>query len=129
MAIDAGTALFLQEQLAAIGPISVRRMFGGGGVYADGIMFGLLIGDALYFKAGKDNQSRFKDEGMAPFSYVGRGRVVALSYWRVPERLLDDPDELCVWARRALADARNAKASGRRKADSGKQKPRHFPTR
>lgn len=120
MAIDAGTVAFLQEQLAGIGPISVRAMFGGGGVYADGIIFGLLIGDGLYFKAGKDNQSRFEAEGMAPFSYIGRGRVVALPYWRVPERLLDDPDELCIWARRALADARNAKAPGRPKAAGGK---------
>lgn len=129
MGIDARTVAFLQEQLSAIGAISVRQMFGGGGVYADGIMFGLLIGDTVYFKASKDSQGRYEDEGMMPFSYAGRGRVVATSYWRVPERLLDDPDELCEWARGALADARDATASRRIKAPTGKRKRVHSPFR
>jgi DNA transformation protein len=73
-------------------------------------MFGLIARDRLHFRVDDDNTSMFEAEGMHPFSYDGRGRSIVLPYWRVPERLLDETDELAEWARAALAAARRAAA-------------------
>jgi DNA transformation protein and related proteins len=99
----------LRDALSGLGPVSVRRMFGGAGIYADGVMFGLIAGDTLYLKADSHSQPAFEAEGLQPFTYQARGkRRIAMSYWRIPERLLDEPDEMVEWARRALAAARQA---------------------
>lgn len=94
---------FLKEQLAGLGPVQTRRMFSGAGVYCDGVIFGLVINDALYLKADAASKAEFEAEGMGPFVYDGKDKPVIMSYWRAPERLLDEPDELTVWARKALA--------------------------
>jgi DNA transformation protein and related proteins len=110
----------LEDALSGLGPVSVRRMFGGAGVYADGVMFGLIAGDTLYLKADDQSRHAFEAEGLEPFTYQARGkRRIAMSYWRIPERLLDDPDEMVDWARVALAVAKRegsarARSSGLR---------------
>ena len=113
---------FLKDSLSGLGPVSVRRMFGGAGVYADGVMFGLVTQDTLYLKADVHSQRAFEAEGLQPFKYEGRGRVIAMSYWRIPERLLDDPDEMVIWARRALLAARIAAAEGASRAKPRRKK-------
>ena len=121
MSVSAGFVDMLKEQLAEFGSVSVRRMFGGAGIYNDGVMFGLIADDTLYLKADDINRSAFEAEDMKPFAYQGKGGHVAImSYWQVPERLLDDPDELAAWARGALAAAHRAasdrvKRSGKRR--------------
>jgi DNA transformation protein len=65
-------------------------------------MFGLVIDDTLYLKADDATKGTFEAEGLGPFLYSARGRSVAMSYWRAPERLLDDPEEMVGWARTAL---------------------------
>jgi DNA transformation protein len=99
------------ELFAAFGRVRARRMFGGFGIYADGLMFALATGGAIYLKADDETSAAFVREGMGPFTYraKGRGRT-SLSYWRLPDRLYDDPDELAGWARTAHAVARRAKA-------------------
>ena len=97
---------FVLEQLAPLGPVKFRRMFGGGGVYLDGIMFGLVADDVLFLKADQTNQPMFEAEGMGPFVYTAKGKSATMSYWRVPERLYDEPDELVVFAREAWEAAR-----------------------
>jgi len=85
-------------------------MFGGAGLYADGVMFGLLSRDVIYLKADGETRSAFEREGSTPFGYQAKGgRRASLSYWRMPERLYDDPDELAVWAERALAVAQRSR--------------------
>jgi len=107
MTASEGFVELLKDALSGLGPVSVRRMFGGAGIYADGVMFGLIAGDTLYLKADAQSQRAFEAEGLEPFTYQARGkRRIAMSYWRIPERLLDDPDEMVEWARRALAAAR-----------------------
>lgn len=108
MTASDGFVELLKDVLSGLGPVSVRRMFGGAGVYAGGIMFGLVAEDTLYFKADGESQRAFEAEGLPPFVYQGRGKTIAMSYWRIPERLLDDQDEMLDWARRALAAARRA---------------------
>jgi DNA transformation protein len=104
---------YLQEQLAALGGVTMRRMFGGIGVFCDGLMFGIVADDAIFLKADAVNRAAFEAEGLEPLTYEARGRVVELPYRQVPERLLDDPDELVAWSRAALAAAQRA-AAGRK---------------
>jgi DNA transformation protein len=100
-------------------------MFSGAGVFAEGVIIALVIRDVVYLKADATTYEAFLQEGSAPFSYVAKGqkRVIG-SFWRMPERLYDDPDELAVWAEQALAVAQRAaaakvKASGKRKKQPG----------
>ena len=108
---------FLEEQLAPIGGVTIRSMFGGLGVFRDGVMFGLVADDTLYFRVDDGNQSDFESEGSEPFTYVGKGKPMTMSYWRAPERLLDDPDEFASWAEKAIAAA-NRVAAAKKKGKS-----------
>jgi DNA transformation protein len=95
------------ELFSVFGTVAVRRMFGGAGIYADGIMFGLVADGVIYLKADAGNLSAFEREGLEPFTYMTKdGRRGVMSYRRMPERLYDDPEELAVWARDAIAAAR-----------------------
>lgn len=104
------------ELFSVFGPVSVRRMFGGAGIYADGVTIGILHEDVVYLKADAATAPAFGREGSAPFSYVAKGgRRTILSFWRLPERLYDDPDELAEWARTALAVAHRGAAAKRKR--------------
>jgi len=111
MAISEGFKIFLLEALEPVGQVTARRMFGGAGLFHDGLMFALIANDVLYFKADEINQQTFIAEGCRPFSYSRAQKpAVVMSYWRAPERLLDDVDEMQAWAREAIAAAeRNAR--------------------
>ena len=95
--------------LAGFGAVQIKSMFGSAGVSADGITFGIIADDRFYLKADDGNRAGFETEGKSQFVYQGQGKPVAMSYWQVPDRLLDDPEEIAAWARRALAVARRAK--------------------
>jgi DNA transformation protein len=101
--------------------VSFKRMFGGAGIYADGIMFALISDDTLYLKADDTTKGDFESEGLAAFTYQSRGRVIALTYWRAPERLLDEPDEMRTWALRALSVAKRSAA----RTKGGASRARH----
>ncbi len=111
MAASSGFVELLEDALSGLGPVSVRRMFGGAGVYADGVMFALVADDTLYLKADDDTKAAFEAEGLERFGYDGATKRIDLPYWRAPERLLDDPDEMLEWARIALGVARRAAAA------------------
>jgi DNA transformation protein len=101
----------VDELFAALGRVSVRRLFGGAGLYAGDTMFGLLHQGVIYLKADGENAAAFDRENLAPFSYAARGaRREIASYRRIPDRLYDDPDELAAWARDALAAAQRGNA-------------------
>jgi DNA transformation protein len=102
---------FLKDQLRGLGHVTARRMFSGAGLYCDGTIFALLLRDTLYFKVDDTNRAAYEAEGLEPFSYEARGRRVTIgAYWRVPERLFDEPEEMLAWARGALAAGRRAEA-------------------
>jgi DNA transformation protein len=105
MPVTATFAEFIKEQLSGLGEISVRRMFGGVGVYCNGLMFGLLSDDTLYFRVDDGNRAAFEAEALQPLRYEVEGRTVQLPYWRAPERLHDEPEEMLAWAGEALAAA------------------------
>jgi DNA transformation protein len=110
-------AAFLREQLAPLGGITMRRMFGKTGVFCDGLMLAMVRDDALYFRVDDDNRATFKEaESFPPLNYAKKGGTIDLSFWRAPERLFDEPDELVTWARAALAAARRVAAKRERTA-------------
>ena len=110
-------AEFLREQLAPLGRVTMRRMFGSTGVFCDGIMLAMVSGNTLYFRVDDGNREAFAEAATSPaLSYVCRGRVIDLSFWRAPERLFDEPDELVEWGRTALAAARRVAAKNKRPA-------------
>jgi DNA transformation protein len=105
---------FLIDLFADFGPVAIRRMFSGFGISADGTNFGLALRGGLYLRADDETIPRFEAEGAKPFQYQTKTKTVTVrSYWQLPERLYDDPEELTIWARAALAAAQRA-AVGKR---------------
>jgi DNA transformation protein len=108
-------AEFLREQLASLGPITMRRMFGKTGVFCGGLMLAMVRDNTLYFRVDDDNRATFKEaESLPPLNYEKKGGTIDLAFWRAPERLFDEPDELVTWARAALAAARRVAAKRER---------------
>lgn len=121
MALDVQLINLLEDLFRPLGVIVVRRMFSGGGIYCDGLMFGLIAGTDVYLKADARSRKYFQAEGARPFIYQGKTKAVAMSYWRLPERLLDEPDELLEWGREALRAARDAVVARARKKPRNSQ--------
>jgi len=105
--------------LEGLGPVNVRRMFGGAGLFLDGLMFALIADVQLYLKSDAGNEADFEAEGLGPFTYATKnGERGVMAYRRAPERCLEDPEELAFWARKsfeAALRANSAKKSPRRK--------------
>ena len=114
---------FLIDLFAGFGPVTIRRMFSGFGISADGINFALALRGGLYLRADEATIPRFEAEGAKPFQYQTRTRTVTVgSYWQLPERLYDDPQELTEWARAALAAAQRAALRKRSRVRKGAKK-------
>jgi DNA transformation protein and related proteins len=115
---------FLREQLAPLGRISLRRMFGKTGVFCDGVMLAMVSENTLYFRVDDQNRAIFKEaEAFPPLNYAKKGQTIDLAFWRAPERLFDEPDELMAWARAALAAAHRV-AAVRERAAPKRKSPR-----
>jgi DNA transformation protein len=111
---------FLIDLFAGFGPVTIRRMFSGFGISADGINFAMVLRGGLYLRADDQTIPRFVAEGSKPFHYqTGTRSVTVNSYWQLPERLYDDPDDMVEWARAALAAAQRAALKKRPKKKSG----------
>jgi DNA transformation protein len=114
---------FLIDLFADFGPVTIRRMFSGFGISADGTNFALALRGGLYLRADEQTIARFESEGSKPFQYQTRTKTVTVgSYWQLPERLYDDPEELTGWARAALAVAERAALARGRKGKAVKKK-------
>lgn len=119
---------YLHELLDPVGRIAVRRMFGGHGLYCDGIFFAIVIEERLYLKADAQSRLRFEQAGCAPFVYDGHGRRIEMSYWNAPDEAMDSADDMRPWALLALDAARRAaQAKPPRKKVSG-AKRRSIPS-
>jgi DNA transformation protein len=100
---------FLIDLFSDFGPVTIRPMFSGFGISADGINFAMALRAGLYFRADDQTIPQFEAEGSKPFQYQTRAKTVMVnSYWQLPARLFDDPEELTGWARAALAAALRA---------------------
>ncbi len=104
-------ASFLRDQLAPLGDVAMRRMFGKTGVFCEGVMLGMVTENVLYFRVDDLNRETFKEAESSPsLNYLKQGCTIDLSFWRAPDRLFDEPEELITWARAALAAAHRVAA-------------------
>ncbi len=109
------------ETLRSFGPVTVRSMFGGWGIYRDGTFFALVSDDTLYFKSDDENRAQFEGASPGPFTFQKKGETVVTHYFAVPEDAFEDPQVMARWARLGYAAALRAarKPRKRRKPPSG----------
>lgn len=135
MSSDAAFVEHCQELLSTLGPVRARRMFGGQGLYLEGLMLALILGDRLFLKTDEAARPAFEAAGSMPFSYDTRtGRRQITSYWAAPDEAMDSPAAMQPWARSALASALRAAASKpaprpRKPRAAASQKKRPAPAR
>jgi DNA transformation protein len=94
------------DLFAAFGPITLRRMFGGEGLFVKGQIIGLVMQDRIFFKTDDTTRPDYVAERCKPFDFVKGGKRIETSYFAIPERLYDEPEELADWARKAHGIAR-----------------------
>jgi len=112
---------FLIDLFADFGPVTIRKMFSGYGISADGINFALALRAGLFFRADAVTIPDYEAEGSKPFQYSTRAKTVTVnSYWELPARLFDDSEDLVRWARAALAAAQRAKVKRPKKKAAGR---------
>lgn len=119
MAVSDDYLRFVLDQLRPLGVVSYKRMFGGVGLYHDGLFFGLIDDDALYFKVDDGNRADYAARGRAPFRPFPDKPDYEMAYWDVPGDVLDAPELLVAWAEKALAAA----VAGKKKAPVKKKAP------
>jgi DNA transformation protein len=119
--MNEGLIEHLRDLFEPLGPISTRAMFGGHGLYFDGMIIGIIIQDALYLKVDEQTRPRFEAARSAPFVYDMRGKPLPLSYWSLPEEAMDSPQAMQPWARMAIEVARRKPPpkSRRRRGSAG----------
>lgn len=106
------------DLFAPFGRIVVRRMFGGEGLFRDGLMFGLVDAERIFLKTDDKTRPRFVAEGSGPFTYqMKKGEGILTSYYELPDRLYDDPDELAEWARAAFTVALQSSTAKKKRGD------------
>jgi DNA transformation protein and related proteins len=105
---------YLLDLLASLGSVSARRMFGGYGIYHEGVMFGLVADDTLYLKADAENVGLFEAEGLPAFKYGKGGKSIRMSYFLAPPEMMDDPEAAARWARRSIEAALRAQVARNR---------------
>ena len=107
MSIDRQHVAWVVEQLRELGPVSSRLMFGGAGLYYDEMFFALIADRILYLKVDDSNRADFEARGTGPFQPFP-DKPMTMSYYAVPEDIVESPHELAEWARRAVEVARRA---------------------
>ena len=120
MAVSADYLAYVLDQLASLGRVRSRRMFGGVGLYADDVFFALIDSDTLYFKVDDANRPDYTQRGCAPFRPFPDDPTYSMSYFQIPADVLEDPDELLVWARKSVAAALSKTRRPARKAAARK---------
>ncbi|MGJ7505893.1 TfoX/Sxy family protein [Variovorax sp. GT1P44] len=118
----------LPEVFERFGRVSVRRMFGGHGIFHEGRMFGLVSGERLYLKTDDESRARFEAKGLAPFAYMRSGKLTPTSYVEAPPEVYEDREEAARWARLAWqAVLRKGDEAARRKPAAGKMAAKKAP--
>ncbi len=92
---------YVVELMESIGPVSAKGMFGGYGLFLDGLMFGLVADSTLYLKVDKETENEFKAKGLDAFTYNKKGKEIKMTYYQAPEEALEDAEEMNSWANKA----------------------------
>lgn len=105
---------FVLEQLAPLGSVSARAMFGGHGIYQRDTIFALMLEDRLYFKADDLSRAEFTERGLGPFTYTARGKLTTMKYYEAPPEVFEEPEAMLSWAQQAIDAALRTKDSKRK---------------
>lgn len=101
---------YIVDLMQASGPVSAKSMFGGHGIFLNGLMFGLVADSVLYFKVDKELKQHFQAKGLKAFTYDKKGKTFKMSYYQAPEETLENEEEMCLWVQKAYdAAVRSAK--------------------
>jgi DNA transformation protein len=111
------------ETLRTFGPVEVRRMFGGQGIYHQGHFFALIDEGTLYLKTDAESRGEFDARGLAPFTFEKKGERIETHYRAVPEEALEDAAEMARWARLGYAAALRAASAKARKSPPRPKRP------
>lgn len=95
---DSEFIIFVAEQLESLGNLAVKRMFGGYSLSLNGISFALAFEDEIYFKVDDTNRAKYEKHGSKPFSYAKQGKEIIISNWSVPIDIIEDQEQLMLWA-------------------------------
>jgi len=122
MAVSPDYLDFLVDQLQELGPVQVKRMFGGAGLFLDGAMFGLVVDDGLYLKADDKNRPDFEERGLGAFTYQKKSckEPVKLTYFEAPPDVIEEADELCAWGRKSWEAAQRSATQKKKKKKPSK---------
>lgn len=115
MPVSTDYLTYVLDQFASFAKVTSRRMFGGVGLYADGLFFALIAEDTLYLKVDDSNRADYVQRGARAFQPFKDDPAYSMSYFRLPQEVLEDPDELRRWTRRSLAVAASAAAAKQRR--------------
>ncbi len=106
---------FIEDVFRDFGKVSCRKMFGGLGVYHEGLMFGLVADEILYLKTDNESATFFEERSLPQFEYPKKDKMIKMSYYQAPEEIFDDPEEASLWAKRAYAIALKANLAKKKK--------------
>ena len=106
---------YVVDFMQSIGPVNAKAMFGGYGVFLDGLMFGLVAGSVLYLKIDKETENEFKTKGLEQFTYNKKGKELKMPYYQAPEEALESGKEMSFWAAKAYSTALRAASKKRKK--------------
>ena len=110
---------YLLDLLENLGEVEAKSMFGGYGLYLDGLMFGIVADDEFYIKVDDQTRPEFESLGLEPFVYVKKGKEFSMSYYHPPVEVLEVARELCDWATKGVGAANR---SNRKKKKKPKKK-------
>ncbi|MDP6650671.1 MAG: TfoX/Sxy family protein [Gammaproteobacteria bacterium] len=113
-------AAYVVDLSQAIGPVYSKRMFGGFGIFLDGMMFGLIAENILYLKVDDEIRADFEELGLQPFTYDKQGRQMRLSYYQAPEEALENMDIMLEWGNKGFAAALRASVKKNKRAKAKK---------
>lgn len=114
MSVSDEYLIFVKDQMSYLGPLAIRRMFGGAGIYCEGYFFAIVIDDVLYFKVNDSNRSDYEAAGMGPFTYTVNDKKSVMGFYEVPIDILENKEQLRQWAMKAIGIAQAAKKKSRR---------------
>lgn len=106
---------YVVELMQSIGSVRAKSMFGGHGIFLEGLMFGLIADSVLYLKADKETENEFKAKGLEAFTYIKKNKEFKMSYFQAPEEIFEDSVEMNIWATKAYHAALRAASKKRKK--------------
>lgn len=95
----------IRDIFAGLEPVSIRRMFGGKGIYHQGVIVAIEVDGQIMLKGDSETGPEFERAGATRWVYSGKNKPVAMPYWSIPDSAVDDPDEMAVWTRKAYEAA------------------------